>query len=112
MAGKRRQETEGALREGFGIILLFASFAALSFALYALGGIWAGVVPAALAGMWIGYNLASRSPAPHETPAGTRSGTRTELPKYRDPDAELPVGFYERDTERDLPPVQRESERD
>lgn len=104
MAGKRRQEATGALREIGGIVLMTLSFLTVAIALYNLAGIWAGVIPGALALTWVGYNIASRNAPPHATPGEPRP----VLPEYRDPDAGLPVGLYERDPV----PVERDSERD
>lgn len=115
MAGKRRHTESGAAAEISGILLLIVSFSGLVWSCYQLGGLWLALIPAFVALMWIGYNRASGIAPPGGTPGGTQRDSRrdsTPNGEYRDPDATLPAGLYERDSRRDPVPLERDSQRD
>jgi hypothetical protein len=102
MSGRRRADADvgGAFQEIFGILLCVIGFCGASFTLYKIGGLWVALIPLFLLLIWVGYGMATRIPPPGGNTAGTASGTQP-VPKYVDPDADLPVNAFHRDRERD-----------
>lgn len=94
---------------------MLGSFIGISVCCYLLGGLPLALIPAFTALMWIGYNKASGTAPPGGSPAGTQRDSRRESEpnrEYRDPDATLPAGFYERNSRRESVPPERDSQRD